>query len=159
VRSKPAARLASCLATFFGAGYAPLAPGTAGSLAALAVAAALARFANWGRGEMAMLAAAAFLPAVWAAHVFAGRAGKKDPGQVVVDEVIGQWATLAGAAVINWKSLLGAFVLFRALDILKPFPIRRAERLPGGLGIVADDAAAGLAGALILYAAGCFNLY
>ena len=76
-----------------------------------------------------------------------------------MDEAIGQWVTLLGATVYNWKSLLAALVLFRILDILKPFPIRQAEKLPGGVGIVADDVVAGLVGALVLFAAGCFNLY
>jgi len=76
-----------------------------------------------------------------------------------VDEAIGQWVTLAGATAFNWKSWLAAFLLFRFFDIVKPPPVRQLEALPGGLGIVADDVAAGLLGALVLFAAGCFNLY
>jgi len=78
---------------------------------------------------------------------------------VVIDEVLGQWLTLAGAAALNWKSWLAAFLLFRLFDIWKPFPVRQLEALPGGWGIVADDLMAGLYGALVLFAAGCFNLY
>jgi len=78
---------------------------------------------------------------------------------VVVDEVVGQWITLAGAFTLNWKSWLAAFVLFRLFDVWKPFPVRRLERLPGGVGIVADDAMAGVYSALVLFAAGWFNLY
>ena len=98
-------------------------------------------------------------PAVWAATIVERESGRKDPGIVVVDEVVGQWLTLAGATQLNWKSWLGAFVLFRVLDTWKPPPARKFEQLPEGLGIVADDAAAGVYGALVLFAAGWFNLY
>jgi phosphatidylglycerophosphatase A len=74
-----------------------------------------------------------------------------DPGLIVVDEVVGQWITLAGVTHLNWKSWLAAFLLFRAFDIAKPFPIRRLEKLPGGIGIVADDALAGVYAALVLF--------
>jgi len=77
----------------------------------------------------------------------------------LVDEVVGQWLTLAGATALNWKSWLLGFVLFRLFDIWKPWPVRQMERLSGGLGIVADDAMAGVYGALVLFAAGWFNLY
>jgi phosphatidylglycerophosphatase A len=77
----------------------------------------------------------------------------------VIDEVVGQWIAFAGAVRLNWKSLLAGFLLFRLFDIWKPFPVRRAEALPRGWGILADDIAAGLYAALVLYAAGCFNLY
>jgi phosphatidylglycerophosphatase A len=60
---------------------------------------------------------------------------------------------------LNWKSWLAGFVLFRLLDIWKPFPARQFEALPGGLGIVMDDVMAGIYGALVLFTAGCFNLY
>ena len=96
---------------------------------------------------------------IWAAHVLEAASGKKDPGKIVVDEAIGQWVTLTGAAAYNWKSWLAALILFRFFDIVKPPPARQAERLPGGVGIVADDVVAGLFGALVLFAAGCFNLY
>jgi phosphatidylglycerophosphatase A len=78
---------------------------------------------------------------------------------VVIDEALGQWATLACATVYNWKSVLGAFLLFRLFDIWKPYPVRHAERLPHGIGIVADDLLAGLFAGLVLWAGGCFNLY
>ena len=78
---------------------------------------------------------------------------------MVVDEVVGQWLTLAGARTLNWKSYLAAFLLFRLFDIWKPPPVRQLESLPGGVGIVADDLMAGLYAALVLFVAGCFNLY
>ena len=84
---------------------------------------------------------------------------RKDPGIVVVDEVLGQWITLAGAASLNWKSWLAAFCLFRLFDIWKPPPVRQLEALPSGAGIVADDVMVGIYGALVLFVMGCFNLY
>ena len=151
--------LARVIATWFGAGYAPKAPGTAGSLAAIAVAWFLNRSTGLQWGSFAYLAMLLFPVAVWSAQVVAKSSGLEDPRIVVVDEVVGQWLTLSGAVTLNWKSWLAAFVLFRLFDIWKPFPIRRMERLPGGVGIVADDALAGIYGALVLFAAGWFNLY
>jgi len=81
----------------------------------------------------------------------------------VVDEVVGQWIAIGGAAFgkagMNWKAWCAAFVLFRAIDIWKPPPVRQLERVPGGAGIVLDDAMAGVYAALVLSAAGWFNLY
>jgi len=88
--------------------------------------------------------------------VVARESGRKDPQIVVIDEVVGQWITLAGAPRINWRSLLIAFALFRLFDIFKPPPVRNLERLPGGTGIVLDDAAAGVYAALALFAAGWY---
>jgi phosphatidylglycerophosphatase A len=67
-----------------------------------------------------------------------------------VDEVVGQWIVLSAVAPDNWLHWLAAFVLFRLLDIFKPYPIRRLERLPKGIGVVADDVGAGLCGMIIL---------
>lgn len=152
-------KLADAISTWFGCGYFPVGPGTVGSLAALVIAYELVDYAHWPPLSFAWLAAAAAGPAMWAAGVTARTGGSHDPGHVVVDEVVGQWLTLSGAAVWNWKSCLAAFVLFRLFDIWKPWPIRRLEALPGGVGIVADDLGAGAAAALVLFGAGCFNLY
>ena len=86
---------------------------------------------------------------------------------MVVDEVVGQWITLAGAvtlmswngSALNWKIWLWALALFRLFDVWKPPPVRQLERLPGGLGIVADDAMAGVYAALFLFVAGRLHLY
>jgi len=145
--------------TFLGSGLAPVAPGTAGSLAAIAFAALARSPSHWRPAYFAVLAAAFLLPAVWAAARCAVQAGEEDPPEVVIDEALGQWATLACATVYNWKSVLGAFLLFRLFDIWKPYPVRHAERLPHGIGIVADDLLAGLFAGLVLWAGGCFNLY
>lgn len=152
-------RLADIISTWFGCGLFPVAPGTVGSAAAvlLAYAGNLVRAYNplWLLAPTALLLA----PGIWAAGVTAGSRGRKDPGMVVVDEVLGQWITLAGATRFNTRSWLLGFALFRLFDIWKPYPARQLESLPGGKGIVADDLMAGVYGALVLYAAGCFNLY
>ena len=82
-----------------------------------------------------------------------------DPQIVVVDEVIGQWITLAGAATFNWKTWLAGFALFRLLDMWKPAPARQLESLPGGWGIVADDVMAGLYGALAIFVLDRFHVF
>ena len=152
-------KVAVALATWFGCGYFPVGPGTAGSLAAVGIAVLLERWLGLQAYWFGILAILLVLPGIWASTVAANLSGRKDPGMVVVDEVIGQWITLSGATVLNWKSLAAAFVLFRALDIWKPAPARHLESLPGGTGIVMDDVMAGIYGALVLFAAGCFNLY
>jgi phosphatidylglycerophosphatase A len=152
-------RLAFLLSTWFYAGYAPVAPGTAGSLAAVIIAAVLHKYLGLAPWHFAVMAALLFYPAVQASTIAARAAGRKDPGFVVVDEVIGQWIALAGASTLNWKSYLAAFALFRLFDIWKPSPVRQLESLPGGLGINADDAMAGVYAALVLRLAGWFNLY
>lgn len=154
-----AVKTAMAISTWFGCGYAPHGPGTAGSAAAILIAAGLVHSAHWRPADFAVLTAAASVPAIWAAGATARHLGRKDPGLVVVDEVVGQWLSLAGAATLNWKSFLAAFLLFRAFDILKPPPVRQLEHLPGGVGIVADDLMAGLYSALVLFLAGWFNLY
>lgn len=152
-------RLAVVLATWFGCGYFPWGPGTIGALAGLLIAIGLHTY--WGMGRLALLAVALILlaPAIWASTNTARLAGKSDPGIVVVDEVLGQWVTLLGATVFNWKALAAGFVLFRLFDIWKPWPVREFEKLPAGTGIVADDLAAGIYGALILYIGGKFGFY
>ena len=139
---------ARLLATCFGAGLVPIAPGTAGSLAGLFIAIALNYTLHTGRITLLILSAILLLPAIWSAGVVAKQENKKDPGIVVIDEVIGQWITLAGATTLNWKSCLAAFILFRAFDIWKPPPARQLESLPSGTGIIADDVMAGIYGAL-----------
>jgi phosphatidylglycerophosphatase A len=153
------AKTATLIATWFGCGYSPIAPGTAGSAAGLAIGIVLREYAHMPWWGFLALAAAGYFPAVWAAGVMAESLGIKDPGCVVVDEVLGQWVALACACRYNWKSYLAAFLLFRLFDIWKPPPVRQLEALPGGIGIVADDLMAGAYAALVLFPAGCFNLY
>ena len=149
---------ANILSTWFGCGYAPAAPGTVGSAAAIGIAALIEHYAGWKPLWFAPLAVVVSAPAIWAAGETARQAQLKDPGFVVVDEVIGQWIALAGVARWDAFGVCAAFVLFRLFDIWKPFPVRQLERLPGGIGINADDAMAGIYAALVLWLAGCFNL-
>ncbi len=150
---------AQMLAAWFVCGYAPKARGTWGALGALVPAILLAQYAGWRPMHFLILGVAALPVSIWAADVTAKRLGQEDPPLVVLDEVVGMWISLAGATVLNWKSWLAAFVLFRIMDIWKPAPVRQLERLPGGWGIMADDVMAGIYAALVLFIAGCFNLY
>lgn len=152
-------RAALALATWFGCGYFPWGPGTAGSAAALLIAAVIHFSAGAGRITLAILIGALFAPSVWAATRTARLVKTTDPGIVVADEVLGQWVTLLGASALNWKALLAGFLLFRIFDIWKPWPIRDLEKLPEGAGIICDDIAAGIYGALILYIGGRLRLY
>jgi phosphatidylglycerophosphatase A len=151
-------RLAFAVATFFGCGHFPVGPGTAGSLVALVLLALGYRF-GLTRAALLFLLVLLIPLGVWAATKTARSLGAKDPGMVVIDEVLGQWLTLLGAPVWNWKSFTGAFLLFRLFDIWKPQPVRVAEALPSGIGIVADDLVAGVYAALILYIGALFRIY
>jgi phosphatidylglycerophosphatase A len=84
-----------------------------------------------------------------AATRVARESGREDPGHVVIDEVAGQWLTLAVCRP-DWPHALVALALFRLFDITKPWPIRKLEALPGGWGIMLDDLAAGLFGLIVL---------
>lgn len=130
-----------------------------GSLGALLVAWLLVHFFHLTPLMFAGLALVSLLPAIWSADVTARAVLKKDPQIVVIDEVVGQWITLAGAATLNFRAWALAFALFRIFDIWKPWPVKKLEHLPGGTGIVMDDVMAGIYGALVLFAAGWFNLY
>jgi phosphatidylglycerophosphatase A len=145
-------------ATWFGCGYSRFAPGTVGSLAALAIAWPFAR-AGFTSLHFLILSFALLYPAIRAAGIVASQAGRKDPQFIVIDEVLGQWLTLAGALRFDWRTFAIAFALFRLFDIWKPPPIRLIEQIPGGAGIVLDDMKAGIYGALVLFPAGWFNLY
>lgn len=155
----PQVMAATLLATWFGCGFVPKAPGTIGALGALPF--AWLFYESTGAPMWTILILVLLLtgPAVWAAEVVANDRQLKDPQIVVIDEVLGTWITLAGATSWNWKSVLAAFLLFRLFDITKPQPVRKLESLGGGLGIVADDLMAGIYAALVLLAAGWFNLY
>src|SRR5579875_891915 len=151
--------MAVWVATWFGCGFFPWGPGTVGSLAAVLIAVLLHAYFGAGRILLLILVLVLLAPAIWASTRTARILGREDPGMVVVDEVLGQWVTLLGATALVWKSFVAAFLLFRLFDIWKPWPVRAFERLPEGVGIVADDLAAGIYGALILYIGGIFKLY
>lgn len=151
-------RIAFLLATWFGCGLVPIASGTVGALAALVIASFVEHHHHWGPLGWGIFALAATPVGIWAADRYAASLNKKDPGAVVIDEVLGQWLTLAGASRLDdWRVWLAAFLLFRLFDIVKPFPVRRLEAIPGGAGIVIDDLGAGVYAALALYALSHFG--
>jgi phosphatidylglycerophosphatase A len=139
----------SLLATWFGSGLLPKAPGTWGSLAALPFAIVIVAFGGtWG-----LLAATvvATLVGVWAAGVYAARSGRHDPQAVVIDEVAGQWLALVPVAD-DLRLYAVAFLAFRFFDIVKVWPAGRIDReLKGGWGIMLDDIVAGLYAAALTY--------
>jgi phosphatidylglycerophosphatase A len=140
----------SLLATWFGAGLLPWAPGTWGSLAAVPFGVAL----FWLSGPFGLLLATAgvFVIGLWAAHSYEQVAAIKDPGAIVIDEVAGQWLALIPAG-LNPVGVVLAFILFRAFDVTKPWPVGWADRhLKGAFGIMADDIIAGLYAAVLVYA-------
>jgi len=157
-----------------GVGYFPIAPGTMGSLVGVGIYLLLLRavvrldialgvtdfsrvysestpslFLMW---ILPLFTIALSLIGIWAASRAERLMGKKDPSQVVIDEVVGQLVTFmfVPAFFLHPLMILVGFVLFRAFDIIKPYPIRRVEGLHGGLGIVGDDIVAGFyAGAVL----------
>lgn len=145
-RRSPTDIVATLVATGFGSGYSPIAPGTAGSAVGLVLFWPLA-----GAGPQVQLlaVAAGFLIGVVTSTLLARRIRRKDPGLVVVDEVVGMWTTLALLPFTPLTAVAG-FVLFRAMDVLKPWPARQLEALPEGWGIMSDDLAAGIYAHLLL---------
>ncbi len=139
---------AQLLATGFGVGLLPKAPGTWGSLFALPAAWGIVAAA--GQPGLVLAAAGVFVLGIWAAGACVEKKGIQDPGPVVIDEIAGQWAVLLFVPVDLIHYGVG-FVLFRAFDILKPWPVGWADReIKGGLGIMLDDAlAAGYAAAVL----------
>jgi len=139
-------RWAWAVATWFGAGLLKPGPGTYGSVAAMLLWMAAAHGFHAGAVALALGTAAAALAAtligIPAATIVAREAGREDPGFVVVDEVAGQWIALI-AMRPDWTHAVLALVLFRLFDIWKPWPIRKLEALPEGIGIMLDDVAAG----------------
>jgi phosphatidylglycerophosphatase A len=140
-------RLAVLLATSLGAGYFPVAPGTAGSAVGVVIY-LLTRHRS--APEQIGLLAVISVVGVWAASVAARHFGRDDPGPVVIDEVAGQLLTLLLTGVGAGGAIVG-FFLFRVLDIFKPWPARQFESLHGGLGIMADDLMVAVYGNLLMH--------
>ena len=137
---------ARLVGTGLGTGLSPVAPGTVGSLAALAV-----YIFSPLQGDslgLYLLILIGFPLGVWATGTLAGPFNR-DPRRAVWDEFVGMWVTcLLVPKEEIW--MVGAFCCFRFFDVVKPWPIRRLERLPGGLGIMSDDLLAGVYGAVLL---------
>ena len=140
------------LALGLGSGLSPFAPGTFGSLLAVLSWALFVELAQPVLAVRLIVLAIAIILCTWSAHWASRRLQRKDPGCIVSDELAGQWLALL-CVPDAWPWWLAAFVLFRVFDIGKPWPMRRLERLPGGVGIVADDLAAGVYAAIILLVA------
>ena len=140
------------LATCFGIGWIPAAPGTFASAAALPLGWGLATL---GWPAVIAGAVAATLVGVWACEQHARAVNFRDPSECVIDEVAGQWFALVPIPLMartqDWWLYAVAFLLFRLFDITKPWPISAGEKLAGGLGVMMDDVLAGLAAALLLY--------
>ncbi len=136
------------LATCGYVGYVPVAPGTAGSLVGLALFYVLRPFGPWV--ELAAIAVT-FAVGVWAGSVAERHWQRTDPGPVVIDEVLGMLITLCWLPVTATGAVVG-FLVFRILDVVKPWPAARFEALPGGLGVMADDAMAAVYGHLLMRA-------
>jgi phosphatidylglycerophosphatase A len=166
-------RLALLVATGFGLGYLPKAPGTWGSLAGVGMVCLLSldavRFvphtSAWPLEPLPVTLALALIGA-WASHRVAKGQGSADPQFVVIDEISGQQIGLLPLCFFHWHPgdmrkidlwypewhyLLAGFILFRIFDIWKPWPVRAAEKLPGGWGIMADDWVAGIYAAMGLW--------
>ena len=145
----PLTHPAGLLATWFGAGLTPYASGTWGSLAALPLAWLILHFG--GIWHLAAATVAVSLIGWWAAEQYIRAKGREDPGDVVIDEVAGQWLTLL-AAGDNIGLIAIGFILFRIADIVKPWPASWADRnVKGGLGTMVDDLFAGLYAGAALY--------
>jgi phosphatidylglycerophosphatase A len=140
------------VATFFGVGRLPVAPGTWGSAATVLLWWVVTRWVSpaWQPETAAALALVAVILGIPAATRVARELGRKDPGCVVIDEVAGQLITLI-AVPISWKTLLAGFILFRAFDTTKPPPVRQLEQLREGTGIVVDDIGAGIYAFIIMH--------
>lgn len=144
-------RISTIIASVFGIGYFPVASGTVMSIVAIPFAIWIAR----AGGGVTLLVASlvAFAIGVWACGDHVRATGRSDPSECVIDELAGQWLACAGIAFdlgpAHASEFALMFLLFRLFDILKPWPISAAEKLPGGMGVMADDMLAGLAAAII----------
>jgi phosphatidylglycerophosphatase A len=172
---RPKPRISLAIATAFGLGYLPKAPGTWGSLAGILIYSLTQYYfpltaisggrpqiydrVSWAAWTGLPITVVIALVGVWCATRAAEFSGMKDPQFVVIDEVSGQHiAYLFSLTLLDWKYLLLGFILFRVFDIWKPFPARQAESLPGGWGIMADDWIAGIYAALGLCIARALGL-
>ena len=145
--------LPKLIATSFGAGFLPVAPGTWGALVAIVLWIPLYIWATpWVTLIITVSAAIIyFLAGTWASGV-AERYWGKDPVVACADETVGQWVALIPvSSVCPWWEILVAFALFRLFDIYKPLGIRQTEKLPGGWGMMADDIVAGVYSAIIIF--------
>jgi phosphatidylglycerophosphatase A len=149
VAQNSSAKVARILATWFGLGLLPKAPGTWGSLAALPLGYAVIAWANLEL--FCIITALMFVIGIWASSITSNEIGATDPSEIVIDEVVGQWIVLI---IIPHNIILYffAFILFRFFDIVKPWPISWADKkIKGGWGIMIDDVLAAIFAGIILW--------
>lgn len=152
MRQKPLFHI--IIATGFGSGYCPVAPGTAGAALATVIWFAISLFVPVYPPYLLVVITAALivlftLLGIWSANVLEPVWGE-DPSRVVVDEMVGVWIALLAADPDKFYYILAAFVLFRLFDIYKPLGIRKMESLKGGLGVMMDDILAGVYSFILL---------
>ena len=138
-------RVGLAVATVFGVGYAPVAPGTFGSAAGLLL---------WwllpaSPVVQGVTIVALFIAGSWSGNIAEHHFGRTDPGQVVIDEVMGMLITLF-LNPVGWIGAFAGFLLFRVFDVIKPYPANRLEQLHGGVGVMADDGMAAIYANLVL---------
>ena len=141
------------VATSFGAGFLPVAPGTWGSLVAIALWIPLYLWASVGATAIITIAAILLYmwAGVWASNI-AEKYWGKDPVAACADETVGQWIALIPVTPLcPWWEILIAFALFRLFDIYKPLGIKKMEKFPGGWGMMADDILAGVYAAILIF--------
>ena len=146
------------VSNLFGLGLVPRAPGTAGSLAAVAAAFVVNSVGDFALFVVAVFAACAI--GLWSARSAKLETGKEDPPEFVMDEFAGQWIALLPVSFIYWNTAVGfhlviagaaaSFALFRYFDIVKPGPVGWADRLEGSIGIMLDDLIAGALAAIVI---------
>ena len=137
------------VATWFGCGLSPKAPGTVGSLGALPFAWMILAYGDWVWLAGAVVAAS--LIGIAASRIVLRKSGIKDPSFVVIDEVAGQWLALLPAG-LNPYLFVAGFLAFRLFDIWKPWPVGWADRkVPGATGVMLDDLIAGIYAAAVVY--------
>lgn len=139
--------LSMIFSTFFGAGFFPVAPGTAASFITMLIYKLGLYKLSWP--FQALIIVSLVIAGAAASTRYGRLLNRKDPGRIVIDETCGQLIALF-LVTPGWKELFLAFILFRIFDILKPYPIKKLEALPHGWGIMADDVGAGLAAAVSL---------
>lgn len=134
------------IGTVGGAGFSPIAPGTAGSLVAVVLVYLL-------QPSPVVLVTGIILFTVlgiWSSYHLEKMTGKEDPGLIVVDELVGQWINLLWIP-FHWKYFLVGFLLFRFFDIVKPWPVHQSQRFHNGVGVMLDDILAGIYGLIVLH--------
>ena len=156
-------RIAYAVATGLGAGFVPIAPGTAGALEGVGICLAIQAFQPGPSAliAFAIVTIALLMAGTWASNRVCQITGLEDAHSIVMDEVSGQMIALAPLMFlpqISIRGLVAGFVLFRLFDIFKPYPIRNLERLHGGFGVMADDALAGVYAAALLAIGAYFRL-